>query len=43
MAVALAERSAAIVPIQRMQPNHPPAQNVNSADSSREAARHFGG
>jgi hypothetical protein len=43
MAVATAERSAESVSFQRLQPSHPPTQNVNSADRSRGSACHFGG
>jgi hypothetical protein len=43
MEVTLAERAAALVSFQRMQPSIPRAQNNDSADVSREAASHFGG
>jgi len=41
--VALAERSAAKVPIQRRAPSLPLAQNVNSVALAEPAASHFGG
>jgi hypothetical protein len=42
-AAAFSRISAEVVSFQRMQPGHPPAQNVNSADCSLTAACHFGG
>jgi hypothetical protein len=43
MAAVITEQSAEIVSFQRLQPNHPPTQKVNSAPCSRVPAGQFGG